>query len=74
MWFDKEKLARVLKANGLTLIWLTERLGVSRARLIRVLSGVEAADYYLAKELLVIIGYEDVVKTIDWRLTRYACV
>lgn len=74
MWFDKEKLARVLKANGLTLSWLTDRLGISRARIVRVLSGVEAADYSLAKELLAIIGYEGVIRTIDWRLTRYACI
>lgn len=74
MWFDKEKLARILKAEGITLSWLKERLGISRARLIRVLSGTEAADYYLAKELLAVIGYEGVVSAIDWGLTRYAGV
>ena len=72
MWFQKEKLAKAAKDNGLKLVWLAWRLGCSVATVSRIASGQAAASYRIAKELLEVFGYDTVVAAIDWGRTSYA--
>lgn len=72
MWFHREKLAQAIRSNGLKLAWLARRLGCSVATVSRITNGEVAANCRIARELLQILGYDAIVKAIDWGRTNYA--
>lgn len=72
MWFHKGKLAQAIKNDALTFAWLTERLECTHATLYKIVLGLQAANYLIAKALLEVLGYDAVVDAIDWARTDYA--
>lgn len=72
MWLRKDKFWATLKSSGFSLAWLTARLGCTQTVLNKIANGQAAANYRIAKELLLVFGYDKIVQAIDWGRTSYA--
>ena len=74
MWFQADKISQAITDSRINREWLWRRLGCSRAELIRILNGKQAASYEIAKGLLEVLGYALVAAAINWRHTKNAGV
>lgn len=61
-----KRFARMVRQNGVSLLFVARELGLSLQQLIaRLLSGDEF-DYAESKELMAMFGADEMAKVIDW--------
>jgi plasmid maintenance system antidote protein VapI len=72
MWFDAEKLAKILRHSGVSKAELTRLLDCPESDVEAILNGEDAADIELAEQLLQMFGARFIAYAIDWRRTSYA--